>query len=143
MVTGTMLHAIDKQKNLAVYNAIDGIIHIVCTYIFVAMPSVNVYGFMIGNLASSLVGTVLNSVTVAKYAKFKFDFMQWLILPALAGIYTGFMTYFTYNFCIRLSVIPAVSIIIAVLFSIIIYASVLELRNISIVRYILNLKTQE
>ena len=98
---------------------------------------------MIGNFVASLVGTVLNSATVAKYAKFKFDFMQWLILPAASGVYTGFMTYFTYNFCIRLSVAPIISIIIAVLFSIVIYASILELRNISIVKYILKLKTQE
>ena len=143
MVTGSMLHAIDKQKNLAVYNAIDGVIHIICTYFFVAVPVLNVYGFMIGNLASSIVGTALNSFTVAKYAQFKFDFTQWLILPAFAGIYTGFMTYFTYNFCIKLSVAPVMSIIIAILFSIIIYISVLELKNISIVKYILRLKIPE
>ena len=140
MVTGSILHAIDKQKNLAVYNVVDGIIHIICTYIFVAIPSLNVYGFMIGNFISSLVGTALNFVTVAKFAKFKFNFTQWLILPAVSGIYTGFMAHFTYNFCIRFSVVPIIAIIISVLFSVIIYISILELRNISVVKYISRLR---
>jgi len=146
IVTGNVLYALDKQKNLAVYNIIDGIIHVVCTYIFVAVPSLNVYGFMIGNFVSSFIGTVLNFVTVKKYANFKFhlaDFSQWFILPAFAGVYTGFMTYFTYNFCLRFAISPLFSVIIALLFSIVIYIAVLELRNISVVKYILRLRKSE
>lgn len=136
MVTGSILYALDQQKKLAVYNVIDGITHIIFTYIFVAMPNFNVYGFMFGHFASSLIGTVLNIVTVVKYSKIKINFMQWFILPAVSGLYTGFMAYFAYNFCIKMSVSSVISVIVSVLFSILIYLSVLELRDISVVKYV-------
>jgi len=135
MVTGSILYALDQQKKLAVYNVIDGIIHIIFTYFFVAMPNLNVYGFMFGHFASSFIGTVLNTVTVVKYSKIKINFTQWFILPAVSGIYTGFMAHFVYNFCIRMSIIPVISVIISLIFSILVYISILELRDISIIKY--------
>jgi len=136
IVTGSILYALDKQKNLAVYNIIDGVIHIIFTYIFVAMPNLNVYGFMLGHFASSFIGTVLNIVTVVKYSKIKINFTQWFILPAVSGIYTGLMAYFTYNFCVKISLVPIIAVIISLIFSILIYISVLELKNISVIKYI-------
>ena len=135
-VTGSMLNAVDKQRQVAIYNVIDGVIHIMFTYIFTAIPAFNVYGFMLGNFASSLVGAALNLAAVLKYTKLKFDIPNWLILPALSGLYTGFMAYFTYNFCsAKLSLTPVSSIIIAILFSTVIYISILELKDISIIKY--------
>jgi stage V sporulation protein B len=143
IVTGSILNAIDKQKELAVYNVIDGIVHILCTYFFVALPNFGVYGFMIGHFASSLLGTVLNLATVIKTVKLKFNFTEWLALPALAGLYTGFMTYFTYNFCIKISVAPVLSVIIALLLSMIIYIAVLELRGVSVTKYLLRIRANK
>ena len=136
IVTGNILYALDKQKNLAVYNIIDGIIHIIFTYIFVAAPKLNIYGFMLGHFISSVTGMILNTITVVKYSKIKINFTQWFILPAVSGIYTGFMAYFAYNFCVRISLAPVISVIISLLFSILIYISVLELKNISFLKYI-------
>jgi len=135
-VTGSILYALDKQKNLAVYNIIDGFIHIIFTYVFVAMPGLNVYGFMLGHFASSVVGTVLNTATVVKYSKIKINYTQWFVLPAVSGIYTGFMAYFAYNFCVRMSFAPLISIIISLLFSVLIYISILELKDMGIAKYI-------
>ena len=134
--TGSVLNAVDKQRQLAVYNVIDGIIHIIFTYVFTAIPAFNVYGFMLGNFASSLTGSVLNLTTIIIHTKLKFNIGNWLLLPAISGLYTGFMTHFIYNFCsIKLSFNSLSSIIISVLFSILIYIAVLELRDISIVKY--------
>ena len=134
IVTGSILNAIDKQKQLAVYNVIDGILHIIFTYFLVAMPRFGVYGFMIGNFASCLMGTILNLTTVIRTVKLKFDFKNWLLLPAAGGIYTGFMTYFAYNFSIRfLSLPPVLSVVTAILFAITIYAAICELRGVSLV----------
>ena len=134
-VTGSILNAIDKQRELAVYNAIDGVIHIICTYFFVAVPGFGIYGFMLGHFLSCLVGTVLNLATVIRTVKLRFNFTQWLLLPALAGAYTGFMTHSAYNFLTRLAVAPALAVTIAILFSIIIYIAVLELRGVSLAGY--------
>ena len=139
IVTGSILYALDKQKNLAVYNIIDGVIHIIFTYIFVAIPNLNVYGFIFGHFVSSFVGTVLNTATVVKYSKIKINYAQWFVLPAISGIYTGFMAYFTYKFCLKISLAPVISVIISLLFSILIYISVLEIKDISVFRYIKNL----
>jgi len=136
IATGNILYALDKQKNLAVYNVIDGIVHIIFTYIFVAMPKLNVYGFMLGNFASSFLGTFLNIITILKYSKIKINYPQWFILPAVSGIYTGFMAYFTYNFCVKISLASITSVIISLLFSILIYLAILELRDINIIKYI-------
>ena len=136
IATGNILYALDKQKNLAVYNVIDGVVHIIFTYVFVAMPNLNVYGFMLGNFASSFVGIILNTFTVVKYSKIKINYNQWFILPAISGIYSGFMAYFTYNFCIKISFTPFISVIISLLFSILIYLSILELRDISVIKYL-------
>jgi len=136
IVTGSILYALDQQKKLAFYNVIDGIIHIIFTYVFVAMPQFNIYGYMLGNFASSFVGTVLNTVTVVKYSKIKINFTQWIILPTAAGIYTGFMTHFVYKFCVsKISVVPVIALIISVSFSIMIYLAILELKGISIAKY--------
>ena len=140
IVTGSILNAIDKQKQLAVYNVIDGVLHIICTYFFVAMPSFGVYGFMLGNFISCLLGTILNLITVIRTVKLKFDFKNWFALPALSGIYTGFMTYFTYNFCTRIALPQVLSAVIAILFSIIIYIAVLELRGVSLTKRLLKLR---
>jgi len=135
-VTGSILYALDKQKNLAAYNVIDGVIHIIFTYVFVAMPNLNVYGFMLGHFVSSVVGTVLNTATVVKHSKIKINYAQWFVLPAVSGIYTGFMAHFAYNFCIRMSFAPVISVIISLLFSILIYISILELKDMSVVKQI-------
>ena len=136
IATGNILYALDKQKNLAVYNVIDGIVHIIFTYVFIAMPNINVYGFMFGNFASSFLGTILNTVTVVKCSKIKINYTQWFIIPAISGIYAGFMAYFTYHFCIKISFASITSVIISLLFSILIYLSILELRDISVVKYV-------
>ena len=136
MITGSILYALDQQKKLAAYNFIDGVIHIIFTYFFVAMPNINVYGFMLGHLTSSFVGTVLNTVTVVKYSKIKINFTKWFVLPAVSGIYTGFMAHFIHNFCVRMSFAPVVSVIISILFSVLIYISILQLRDISVVKYV-------
>jgi len=135
-VTGSVLYALDQQKKLALYNIIDGIIHIIFTYIFVAMPVFNIYGYMLGHFTSSLAGIILNTVTLIKYSKIKINFAQWFILPAVSGIYTGFMARFTYNFCVKISLTPLISVIISIVFGILIYTAVLELKNISIFQYI-------
>ena len=140
-VTGSVLNAIDKQRHLAVYNVIDGIIHIVFTYAFTAMPTFNIYGFMLGHFASSLVGSALNLVTLIKYTKLTFNISNWLLLPGLSGLYTGFMAHFAYNFCyVKLSFAPLSAIIISILFSIFVYISILELKDISIVKYMKKLR---
>ena len=136
IASGNILYALDKQKNLAVYNVIDGIVHIIFTYVFVAMPDLNVYGFMLGNFASSFLGTVLNIITVVKCSKIKINYTQWFILPAVSGIYTGLMAYFTYSFCVKISLSPVTSVIISLLFSVLIYMSILELRDISVIKYV-------
>ena len=140
IVTGSILNAIDKQKQLAAYNIIDGIIHIICTYFFVALPGFGIYGFMLGHFLSCFIGTILNLTTVIRTVKLKFKFTQWLLLPALAGAYTGFMTRFTYNFCIKLTISPVLSVTIAILFSIIIYIAILELRGVSFAKYLSHLR---
>lgn len=143
-VTGSVLNAVDKQRHLAVYNVIDGIIHIIFTYVFTAMPVFNVYGFMLGNFVSSLVGAFLNLITIIKHTKLKFNLSNWLLLPSLAGLYTGFMAHFTYNFCYsKLSFSTLSAILTSILFSVVIYIAILELRDISIIKFTFNLAKKE
>jgi stage V sporulation protein B len=139
-ITGSILNAVDKQKNLAAYNVIDGIIHIIFTYFFAAVPGLNVYGYMLGHFASSFIGAILNFATVIKTSKLKFKFGSWFLLPALSGVYTGFMAYSTYNFCIKFSVAPVLAIIISALFSVVIYLAVLELSGVSAAGYLFGAK---
>jgi hypothetical protein len=85
---------------------------------------------MLGHFVSSLAGSLLNLVTIIKYTKLEFNITGWFLLPALSGLYAGFMAYFTYNFClVKLSFPTLTAIIISILFSAVIYTAILELAN--------------
>lgn len=138
IITNSILYALNKQKHAMVYNVIDGLIHILFTYF--AVPHFGIYGYMFGHFASSFVGAMLNIGTIIKYTKIKIAPFKWFGLPLLSGIYTSFMTHSIYNIGVKLSMNVLLSLIISVIFGFIIYIALLELQNISAVRYLKKLR---
>lgn len=136
IISGALLNALDKQKNHAAYNVADGVIHISLTYFLTAIPGVGVYGYIIGNFASSFTGMTLNMITLKKASGVKISIRKLFITPIAYGIYTAFMAHFTYTFCMRIGLLPLPAAVISIGFAALIYLSILEVRGVSPSKYI-------
>lgn len=70
----------------------------VVTYTLTSIPWLNVKGAALGTVAAYTVATVLNFMAVKKYAKVKFEFVQFGLKPIISVGIMGVVVYLAYRF---------------------------------------------
>ena len=99
-----MLQAIGKV-NVPLRNiAVGAVFKIVCNFILVGIPEINIHGVPIGTTVCYAYICIANLISLAKYSNVKFDYYSTLVKPFLAGFGCGAVA-FVVNFFVN-SVLP-------------------------------------
>lgn len=83
---GAILNALGKQNKAALNFILGRMIQLLCTYFLVSHPSFNIYGFIIGFAVSSILVCVLHLLVILQSTKLRMNFMEWFIIPCIAGV---------------------------------------------------------
>lgn len=73
-------------------------------FVFVCIPSINIFGVAISNLIFLSVATIINLIYIKKYVALKFDFVKILISPTASALISGVVMYFLRMSLINLNV---------------------------------------
>lgn len=104
-----MLQALDKAKIPLVSLTIGAVVKVIANYVFVAIPSINVNGAIIGTIACYAIVVIINLVALIKISKVRINFLSVFIKPIICGILCGVGAYCAFG--IFNSILPGASTI--------------------------------
>jgi len=135
MISVSILNALDLQ-NKCMINIIAGeAIQLSLTYILAAVPSLNIFGYIIGMVISSFVVMLLNILLIRRLTDTGPDFNQCFLKPAILSVLLGFISrYFYIRFCIIFSN-ELISIIASIILSLILYTCTFPIMGIHPIKY--------
>lgn len=81
-----IMQGLNKQNRSAIHYIIGGLLHLACSYFLIAIPSIGIYGYIIGFFASSTVVCILNLLSALTMVKIKFEIVDWLLKPAFSAL---------------------------------------------------------
>lgn len=96
--TTSTLQAIDKQIIPVKHILIGSIAKIAVTYYLVGINEINIVGAAIGSICTYSITAILNCLSIQKYTKTTFNFINTFLKPAAASIFMGITVLFCYNF---------------------------------------------
>lgn len=124
----SILNGLGQQNRAAVHFMIGGFIQLTCTYFLVASPHFGIMGFIIGFMASSIIVTLLNGISVIQTTGLKIKWLDWIIKPAAASYFMALIirTVFisltgngtSYAFALAASVLVGLIVLMLVLLAI-------------------------
>ena len=88
-VLSGVLNGIGRQGLAAINSLISGLLQLFCTLFLIGLPGVGLAGYVIGFVASSLLGTLLNWIQVRRITGIRPNFFQWGFAPCLAALLMG------------------------------------------------------
>ncbi len=96
-----MLQALDKTKVPLISLSIGALVKLVANFIFVAIPSINVNGAVIGTILCYVVIVAINLFAIIRTTKIRINFISVFVKPIICGILCGVAAYTSYGLCNR------------------------------------------
>ncbi|MEG0857130.1 MAG: polysaccharide biosynthesis protein [Terrisporobacter sp.] len=97
------------------------VVKIILTWVLVPIPSLNIYGAVIGSIGAYIVATILNLIAMKVNMKTKLGFYGSFVKPACAAVIMIICTVFSYNVLYNKTSSNGTSCLLAILLGIIIY----------------------
>jgi len=124
----SILQGIGKLYLVTVYAVLGMIGKIITNYIFVAIPSINILGAILGNAVSFSILLILNYITINKALRVKIKLLSHAIKPIMASVVMAIIAKIMYyNFNIIFSFIKqgyfanAMALLVSMIFAIVTY----------------------
>jgi len=96
-----MLQAIGKASVPAKVMAASCVVKIVCNFIFVPVPKLNIYGALIGTALFYIMNVVINLAVLIKTAKIKLKYFSVFIKPFIASLFCASAAYASFGILSR------------------------------------------
>ncbi|MBX4265581.1 putative polysaccharide biosynthesis protein [Clostridium estertheticum] len=93
----TILQGIGRLYAVIYYSVLGLIMKYIVNYILVAIPSVNIYGAIIGSAVGFGVPIILNILYILKIVKIKINFKAYIYKPLVSSIFMAVVVYAGYN----------------------------------------------
>ena len=87
----------------------------------------NIYAVVIANAFFAFLVCILNSIALQKAVGYKQEFQKTFVIPAIASAIMGIITYFIYSVLFKFTNSNILSIAVAIIFAVVIYAVTLLL----------------
>lgn len=117
-----------NRMNVPVTNAfISLVLHVVVIYVLLKFTNLNIYAVVIGNVIFALLMCMLNSFAIRRVTKYKQEIKKTFIIPGLASLVMGVVSYLVYFGLFQLTKNNDISVIIALVIAVIVYGVVLLL----------------
>lgn len=95
----TILQGLGKMHVVTGTMFIGIVVKIIVSYILMAIPSINQFGSVIGNIMCFLVPLGLNYYYIKNYTRFKLPVLKYSIIPFISAIVMGLMAIVVYYPC--------------------------------------------
>lgn len=138
-VTNAILQGANKLFLPVLHSGISLLLHIVLLFILLKYTNLSVLALVICNVIFALVVCILNQFALAKHLNYKQEIYTTFIIPIIASIIMGILTFITYKLIYILTKSNTISTLIALVIAVVIYFIALialkgltedELRNI-------------
>ena len=131
-VLASALNGIQKQAAAARNALISDVVQLVFTWYTVALPKVGLTGYVIGFLVSTVVGLVLNIISVVRATGLRLQPFAWLVCPALSSLLMGLSINLLFR-CLQTNDVSLIfSILLCTLFGIVEYLAALQAQGFSV-----------
>ncbi len=122
-----LLQGIDKMS-VPVKNAAFALVtHILLLVVLMVFLKMNIYAVVISNTFFAFVMCVLNAISLRRYSGYRQEIKKTFLIPFIASAVMGFMAFIFYQAMYALTKLNALSLLVAVVLAIIIYAVLLLL----------------
>lgn len=92
IATFAILNGLGRQKNILINSTIISFMDLILLYILLGIPSINIKGYGIDLMVSSIVGIIINVIVIRKYINYSFDFFNIIAIPFLCSILSYIIT---------------------------------------------------
>lgn len=93
-LSNTVLNSLGKVTQGAITSFIGVAVRLICSYVFIRMASINIYGTIIGLLLSNIIIMLLNMKLIKNHTKSRESSLKTMIKPTIAGVIMGVAIYF-------------------------------------------------
>ena len=122
-----LLQGVDKLKVPVKNAAIALVAHIGVLIALMLFFRLNIYAVVIANAFFAFLVCVLNSMAIAKYTGYRQEVKKTFIIPAICSAIMGVITYFVYQGLYSLCNNSTISLIVAIVVAVLVYAVTLLL----------------
>lgn len=131
-ISNAVLQGINRMKT-PIFNALIGmIIHYIALVLMLIVFKPNLYAVVIGDIIFGLAVCILNAISIYKYIGYKQEIFKTFILPLIASVIMGAITFGVYKISYMVVNINAVACMLAIFVAIVAYAlSLLLIHGIS------------
>lgn len=116
-----ILNGLGKQNITVANSVLCSLLRIACTYILVAIPSIEINGYIIGFIGTVILNTALNYQALRRFTSMPFDISNWLVKPSVSFIIMGACSSFIYRTMDNVGIPALVSLGIALFIGLSIY----------------------
>lgn len=81
-----MLQAIGRTKITVISVAVGAVLKVIVNFAFISIPSINIYGAVIGTVLCYFVTCMINLIALIKYCSIKINFMSVFIKPLICSL---------------------------------------------------------
>lgn len=120
-ITNGVLQGINHMKDPVIHASVSLGIHVVLNFVLIKVLDFSAYGLVIGNTVYALTVSVMNFLAIRKKAEYKQEIKRAFLLPLLASLVMGLITFGIY-YLISLTGLIAVAVIVSMLIAIAVYA---------------------
>ncbi len=96
-MTNGILQGLGKLRTPVIHAAVSLLIHIGMLYFMLYVLELSVYAMVIGNISFAFIVCILNWISIQHTAGYQQEIKTSFILPALASVVMGVITYASYN----------------------------------------------
>ena len=117
-----LLQGIDKLNIPVINSVISLVAHVILLMVLMLFLRMNIYAVVIANMFFSLLMCILNARAIAKYSGYRQEYKKTFMIPAVASVLMGAVTFFFYKGCHMLIKSNAVSTILGIFVAVAAYA---------------------
>jgi stage V sporulation protein B len=117
-----LLQGINRLKVPVINAAIALVLHILILVIMMLFFRLNIYAVVLSNVLFALIMCVLNSVSLARYSGYRQEYIRTFLIPAICSAVMGVAAWLIYFLLYKVSKSNAISLVVAIVFAIVIYA---------------------
>ena len=141
ITTASILNGLGKEKKAVFHSVIGELVQLLLTILLCSIPSINIYGYIVGMIASPLIVSLLNMTYIFKSNKF--NLTKFVLNPIFCSMFLFLGMKITYEFFIGVFGSQVTTTTITAIIGVCIYALILRAFGINYVQYIKNLNIRQ
>ena len=134
MISMAILNGIGMQRKGTVNMVAGSVAELALTYVLVARYGME--GYIVAFLTSTVITAFLNMRDMIRKTHLMVEFRLWFLHPALSSLVTGLFVNAAHEYILRRYMDPYTALVCSLIIGLIIYAAVLKMQGINILRYL-------